>query len=962
MCGIAGIFAYGASAPPIDRFELDTIRESMAVRGPDGAGTWLSADGRIGLAHRRLAIIDLSETGAQPMASVDGSLHITFNGEIYNYKEIREELMGRGFRFRSTSDTEVLLNLYLDRGEAMVDCLRGMYTFAIWDDRHRSVLLARDPFGIKPLYYADDGKTVRFASQVKALLRGGRIPDTQSAAGHVGFYLWGSVPDPYTLYDGIRAVPAGSIVTIEPSGVRAPRQFFNVAHELAKGAEEAAGDRITVADAYDRVRVALKDSVAHHLVADVPVGVFLSSGIDSTTLTALCAEVGGGNLHTVTLGFDEYRGTRNDETPLAEVVARRFGTVHQTRWVSKTNFEAELPRLLDSMDQPSIDGVNTYFVSRAAAESGMKVALSGIGGDELFGSYPSFNEIPLIVGALGRAPGSPALGRGFRRVSSPVLRRMTSPKFAGLFEYGATYGGAYLLRRGLFMPWELPDILDPELVRKGWADLHTQRRLVDSIDGVRSSFQKVSALELSWYMRNQLLRDADWAGMAHSLEIRVPFVDVTLVRALAPLMAARRIQKTMVARAPLRPLPQEIAAKPKTGFSIPVRDWLHQTRSRLPLQRGLRSWAQFLNPPLPRRMRLLALATDAFGGHGGIAKFNRDLLQALCNHSLTKEVVAIPRLMVSEPEPLPAKLTYITAALNNKARFIETVLKVLGRREHFDIIFCCHIHLLPVAWLASLASGGKLILVVHGIDAWQPTRSTLTNRLARRVDAFIAVSSLTKNRFVAWSGIASEKGVVLPNSIDMAHFHPGEKNADLVRRYGLQGKTVVMTMGRLVSAERYKGFDEVLESMPQLVASRPNLVYMIIGDGNDRRRLQAKARDLGVESHVIFTGFIPEDEKRDHYNLADAFVMPSRGEGFGIVFLEAMACGVPVVASSLDGGREALRDGALGTLVDPNDAVAIREAIMAAVSRPRRVEEGLGYFSFDNFEKRVHKIVDEATA
>ncbi len=368
-----------------------------------------------------------------------------------------------------------------------------------------------------------------------------------------------------------------------------------------------------------------------------------------------------------------------------------------------------------------------------------------------------------------------------------------------------------------------------------------------------------------------------------------------------------------------------------------------------------------MNPPLPRRTRNLVLATDAFGGHGGIAKFNRDLLQALCTHSLCKEVVAIPRLMAAKPEPLPAKLTYVTAALNNKARFISTVFRVLWEPKRFDMIFCCHIHLLPVAWLASIVTGARLVLVIHGIDAWQPTRSPVTNLLVRRVDAFIAVSNLTKDRFIAWSRVSADKGLVVPNSIDLANFKPGAKSPDLVKRYGLQGKTVLMTMGRLVSAERYKGFDEVIEILPLLIKTTPNLSYMIIGEGNDRRRLQEKVKTLGVEDYVVFTGFISEEEKCTHYNLADAFVMPSRGEGFGIVFLEAMACGVPVVGSILDGSREALRDGALGALVDPNDARAIQDAIMDALRRPRHVDEGLGYFSFANFEKRVHRILDTTT-
>jgi asparagine synthase (glutamine-hydrolysing) len=962
MCGIAGVVAYRDSAPPIDRGELTAIHDAMAVRGPDGEGVWIAPDGRAALSHRRLAIIDLSPTGAQPMASIEGRLQITFNGEIYNYRELRRELVAKGFRFHSTSDTEVLLNLYLDRGAAMVESLRGMYTFGIWDTRDQSLFLARDPFGIKPLYYADDGSTLRFASQVKALVKGGHVDTTPSAPGHVGFYLWGHVPDPHTLYRGIRAVPAGSTMLVDRNGAHAPRAFFNVADEMAAAGEKAKSTRVSWQEACEEVRVALKDSVRAHLVADVPVGVFLSSGVDSTTLTALATEVGQGNIHTVTLGFDEYRGTGNDEAPLAEVVARRFGAQHETRWVSKSDFQEELTHIIDAMDQPSIDGVNTFFVSRAAAAAGMKVAMSGVGGDELFGSYPSFREIPAMTKLLGIGASFPRLGAAFRYVSAPLVRHLTSPKYAGLLEYGGTFGGAYLLRRGLFMPWELPGIMDPDLAREGLAELDTRLRLDQTVAGIESNFQKVSALELSWYMRNQLLRDSDWAGMAHSLEIRVPFVDVNLFRTVAPLMVKVPVSKRMVASAPNVPLPPKVVEKPKTGFSVPVRDWLAQRAFQKPMERGLRGWAQLLNPPMPRKTRILALTTDAFGGHGGIAKFNRDFLIALCSHDRCKEVIAIPRLMAGEPEPLPPKLTYLTAALNNKLKFGSTVLSVLSSEPLSDVVFCCHINLLPLAWFASVVSRARLVLVIHGIDAWQPTRSVATNFLARRVGAFVSVSALTKERFVKWSGAKDGNGMVLPNSVDLSYFRPAPRSEELVRRYGLHGKRVIMTMGRLVSAERYKGFDEVLEILPRAIELIPNLVYMIVGEGNDRARLERKAEDLGVREHVVFTGFISEEEKCDHFNLAEAFVMPSRGEGFGIVFLEAMACGVPVIGSAVDGSREALLDGALGALVDPDNPDAILDAIMRALEAPKEVDDGLSYFSFAKFEERVHRILDKAAA
>ncbi len=589
MCGIAGILSYRHTGAPVHREELLKIRDGMAARGPDGAGLWITGDGRVGLAHRRLAIIDLSDAGAQPMASGDGRLRVVFNGEIYNYRQLRAELEGKGHRFRSQSDTEVLLQLYAERGVSMVHALRGMYAFAIWDENKKGLFLARDPFGIKPLYYADNGQVIRFASQVKALLQSPGIDTRSEPAGHVGFFLWGSVPEPYTLYKGIRALPAGSTLWVNGSGDHRPVSFFNVAETLSAVTAERPADR---EEGRQRLRAALLDSVQHHLVADVPVGVFLSAGLDSATLTALAAESSSTALHTVTLGFNEYRGTVNDETVLAETVANHYRTAHHAHWVSRQDFQNECENLLKAMDQPTIDGVNAYFVSKAAVESGLKVAISGLGGDELFGSYPSFREIPRMTRLLSPFRMIPAVGQLFRWMSAPVLKRLTSPKYASLLEYGGSYGGAYLLRRGFFMPWELPEILGDQIVREGWEELQPLMRLEQSIQGATSDRVKVSALEMNWYMRNQLLRDADWAGMAHSLEIRVPLVDTELTRRIAPLLTETFPGKQDMARTPRQSLPAEIVNRHKTGFSVPVREWLMQDGGRQRGERGLRGWAR----------------------------------------------------------------------------------------------------------------------------------------------------------------------------------------------------------------------------------------------------------------------------------------------------------------------------------------------------------------------------------
>jgi asparagine synthase (glutamine-hydrolysing) len=592
MCGLAVIFSYADSAPPVDRREIVEIRDAMLSRGPDGEGLWMAPNALIGLVHRRLSIIDLSDAASQPMSNADGSLRIVFNGEIYNHRVLRAELERKGRRFRSNSDTEVLLHLYAEKGSAMVHDLRGMYAFVIWDDANQTLFAARDPFGIKPLYFADDGRTLRLASQVKALLCGGRIDTAPEPAGHFGFMLWGYVPEPYTLYKHIRELPAGSTLTLRRRGRANVAKFCDVAEELAHARCERPETREETAR---RLRDALRDSVAHHLIADVPVGVFLSSGLDSTTVAALASELKPHELRTITLGFREFRDTPFDETIFAEQVARRYGTSHHTHLVSSDDFFAELDSFLKAMDQPSTDAVNTYFVSMIAKRSGLKVALSGLGGDELFGGYPSFRQIPRLVGALRPVPVS--LGSALRAITAPLIARIASAKYAGVLEYGGSYGGAYLLRRALFMPWEVEGLLDPDFARQGWQQLQPMVGLEEIGDLLDGGYARIAAFEMRKYMRCQLLRDADWAGMAHSVEIRTPMIDIELLRAIAPLLTGSDPPgKTDMAATPAKPLPNEIILRPKSGFTVPVNQWLMRPNGvghvrQAGLQRGLRRWA-----------------------------------------------------------------------------------------------------------------------------------------------------------------------------------------------------------------------------------------------------------------------------------------------------------------------------------------------------------------------------------
>lgn len=593
MCGFNGIFAYNHSANQPGRNELLVSRDHMTKRGPDAAGEWWNVDRRVGLGHRRLSILDLSDRASQPMESICGRYVVVFNGEIYNYPTLRRQLELKGREFRTNSDTEVLLHLFELKGERMVDDLRGMFAFAIWDNECRNLFLARDPYGIKPLYTANDGWTFRFASQVKALLAGGKISRDPEPAGVVGFHIWGSVPEPFTLYRDIRALPAGHTQWVDAAGPREPLPYCSITGILSEGASES----LDAKTAEGRVREALRDSVRAHLLADVDVCLFLSRGVDSGALLGLAKDVGQERLRTITLGFSEFAGTADDEAPIASEIAALYGSNHTTRMVNRAEFRADLPEMLEAMDQPTVDGVNVWFVSKAAKEQGLKVALSGLGGDELFAGYPSFRDIPRSVRLLRLPAAIPGIGWSWQAALTLLGIGKEFPKLKGLLRYGGTYPGAYLLRRGLFLPSELNEVLEPSMVKLGLRRLGLFERLQATISpNPGSANGQVAALESAIYMRNQLLRDADWAGMAHSVEVRTPLVDVELLRATRGLVPHLQAGdgKRILGQAPTIGLPTSVVEAKKLGFTVPTGDWIKSGAAAPLLTRGQtsRNWAR----------------------------------------------------------------------------------------------------------------------------------------------------------------------------------------------------------------------------------------------------------------------------------------------------------------------------------------------------------------------------------
>ena len=581
MCGIAG-FVRREAAADLCR-PLERMHKAIEHRGPDDRGAWRSPGGHALYAHTRLSILDPSPAGHQPMQIEDGRFTITYNGEIYNFAALRESLHQAGVQFRSNSDTEVLLRLYQSEGPAFVERLRGMFAFAIWDERERSCFLARDRFGIKPLYYHESAGVLAFASEVRALVASGVVPATIDAQAVFEYFRSGSVPEPLSLIKGVRALEAGHHMTWRDGEASLVRYW---------GVEFPEDDPVD--DPVAATRDALIDSIRHHFISDVPVGVFLSGGMDSTAIVALATLTQRARLRTFSLTFP---GSELDEGPDARRTAHHFGTDHHEWAVDATTARALVADFLAAADQPSIDGFNTFTVSRLARRHDTKVVLSGLGGDEVFGGYPSFREVPRLAKWGHRAGLAGPLGSAAAWIAGEVggarLRRAHD-----LITATADLENAYAVFRGIYTRREALALTEHYV---GGSDAVVEQ--VSS--GTRidpTPTDTISRLELTRYMRNQLLRDTDVMSMAWGVELRVPFLDSQLFATVSRIPAAMRMAsgKALLLRA-VPEIPTWVASRPKRGFLFPMAEWLDgawakefETVDRLPdvkMETWYRKWA-----------------------------------------------------------------------------------------------------------------------------------------------------------------------------------------------------------------------------------------------------------------------------------------------------------------------------------------------------------------------------------
>ena len=539
-------------------------------RGPDDVGvedlTFSTSEPAATFGHRRLAIVDVSTHGHQPMFSTDLSICLTYNGEIYNFMDLRRELEANGTKFKSVCDSEVIVEGYRRHGPDYFARLRGMFVLAIWDKRIDKGYIARDTFGIKPLYIAERQGDILFASEVRALLATNRVERRLSSAAVNTYLSTGSVAEPLTIIDGVTAIPAGCFLEVSRSGDRfalGPGQRFSSSFRGETSSHSTDGSPAT------RVRAALRESVKYHLVADVPVGVFLSGGIDSCAVAGLASEVAEKRLQTFTVVFEE---ADFSEAEIARKAARRFGTDHHEVMLESRDLLNALPDVFNAMDQPSLDGLNTFVVSRAVHTFGLKVVLSGLGGDELFGGYPSFYRAQTVAPLWNLPPAIRRLGAlGVNPFEDQRLSRIGTM----LGDRSAAHA-AYRASRTLFDDRHVDKLMG--------ANVRTSPHVTPEIDGVAidglTVHQQVSHYELTGYMRNTLLRDSDVFSMAHALELRVPMVDTEVARVAQEAAAGLRLDrgqvKPLLVQAVSDLLDGEQQSRKKMGFTLPFERWMRK--------------------------------------------------------------------------------------------------------------------------------------------------------------------------------------------------------------------------------------------------------------------------------------------------------------------------------------------------------------------------------------------------
>lgn len=553
------------------------MRDAMWRGGPDSSGVYYDEKACLALGHRRLSIIDLSSSADQPMTEELHGLTIAFNGEIYNYQELKQELAGTGWHFKTNSDTEVILAAYRHWGSACFAKLRGMFAIALYDRRSGELILARDHAGIKPLYYYQDASSLYFASEIRAF---GALDNKwqERSDWKIFFLTYGYLPEPVTTLKNVQPLQKGSCKVFNVRTLASRQEYFY---------KDTYTEQITdFEEAKEAIRNALQQSIKRHLVADAPLGLFLSGGIDSSLLTLLAAKYKS-NLHTLSIVFDD---PRFSEKKYQDIIAHHVGSQHQSYLLSKELFDQSLPDILKAMDQPSTDGINSYFICRFAKEAGLKAVLSGLGADELLGGYSSF----AVAGMLNKVKAIPAF---FFNIAN-VLPQDKYRKLSFLKRKDGI--GEYLISRGYFNPKETARLLDADVagVETVLQSIAIPADKQDISDGNRTSY-----LECNLYMQGQLLKDTDAMSMWHGIEVRVPFLDIDFINTVNSISSKLKFDHVQSKRLLIESfkdiLPQTIWNRKKQGFVFPFQNWMKSDLDQfMPAQQDRRLSEKFNNGKL----------------------------------------------------------------------------------------------------------------------------------------------------------------------------------------------------------------------------------------------------------------------------------------------------------------------------------------------------------------------------
>jgi asparagine synthase (glutamine-hydrolysing) len=567
MCGISGVYNY-LSKPIQTKTIIEKILKLQTKRGPDSTGIWESNCKKVSFGHNRLSIIDLSNRASQPFVSTDKEYTTTFNGEIYNYKELKKELLKNNIKFRSNSDTEVILESYKYWGIEFVNKLRGMFAIAIWDNIKKELILVRDPFGIKPLYFSKKNNILFFASQVKSILSIKDVSFKKLGKSVLDYYLWGNVQEPFTLYKDIYSVDRGTVKIFDRNCNETNFVFANLKETIIKSEKDYFKDKLELNEKLNHI---IKKTVNYHQVSDVPVTFLLSSGIDSNVLLAASKKEQNANLNALTLDFSE----KLKESPLAQVGSKMNNINHIVKKLDGNKVLELILNYYKNMDMPTNDGLNNYVVSYFAKKIGSKVLISGIGGDELFSGYPSFKRIPIMKKLSKIIPKHKNLQNFLHNVVYKILLRFDqNTKYAGVLKYSRNTFDSFMLQRCVFTPEEIIELVNSDVIDEVTYDFEVQKEREINNNDFESEQLKIMYLEIKYYLCSKLLRDTDWASMANSVEMRTPFVDWFFFKELLPILKSNiKISKTNMLDSFKGNIPIELYDRKKTGFAIPYEQY-----------------------------------------------------------------------------------------------------------------------------------------------------------------------------------------------------------------------------------------------------------------------------------------------------------------------------------------------------------------------------------------------------